>query len=50
MIKPIPAQPEGIPMSFKILRNLDSILELDFYPTRYIYLKIGSKDWVWERA
>lgn len=37
-------------MSFKIHRNFEPILELDFYPTRYIYLKIGSKDWVWERA
>lgn len=37
-------------MSFKIHRNLDSILELDFYPTRYIYLKIGKRDWAWQRG
>lgn len=23
--------------------------ELDFYPTRYLYLKFGKRDWIWER-
>lgn len=24
-------------------------ITIDFYPTRYIYIKIGKWDWIWER-
>lgn len=24
-------------------------ITIDFYPSRYIYIKIGNWDWIWER-